>query len=262
MSGEKVGYGKKNITLVISILLFVLLIVGSTFAYLIFSVYVTNGVYNTSLTCFNVTYDINNSDGSSDITGTLFPSSGPSGGLNGAVKIGIDPDCNVNAIGNLYLDVDSASDLLFQTVEAHCENSQTLKTMTDYTTEDECVAATNGTWVTDGGPLKYAVYNTSQVTSSTVPIKVGYLKQLSQINIYEDFILYDVDSETQSSAATAAGFGSDGNISYYIYIWMDGNLTDNSYASLSLVSSLDATVVQADCDLTDSDCYTKHTSDE
>lgn len=252
---------KKNI-IIFSILSLVLLILGGTFAYITLSATVTNGNYTGNFTCFNINYSVNNSDGTSDITGTLFPSSGPSGGINGAIEIGIDPDCNVNGLGSLQLQTMSTSSELFQTVSAHCEDSQTLSTMGAYTTQAECEAQTNGVWVTSGRALKYAIYNTDNVNSSTIPIKVGYVVAHTYARniLYNDFILYDVDSTTQSTIAANAGFDSDGNINYSIYIWLDGNLIDDSYQNLNFNARLLAFVVQADCDLTDSSCYTEHTS--
>lgn len=233
----------KNILLAVTIFLFGLLVIGGTYAYLTFSVVAKNNVFSYDTTCFDITYDTTGEDNYTDssgnnymIAGTLFPSSGPSGGLVGQVSIGIKESCNVNALGNIYLNINNTSSKLFNDVEAHCENSQTLKTMTEYTTEDSCNAATNGTWVTTGNPLKYAIYNT---TDESVPIKVGYINKLGEINIYKDFIV------------------SGGVSNYNIYIWLDGNITDNSYGNLSLEASMTAELIQADCDLTDSSCYSR-----
>ena len=103
---------RKKILLVVGIILACVLVAGGTYAYLTFSVSVTNGTISGNVECFEIDYSIMNfdfdcslmadinGDGevnvfdmarlekclSNNITGTLFPSAGPSGGLSGRIK--------------------------------------------------------------------------------------------------------------------------------------------------------------------------------
>lgn len=227
MDSEKVTYNK-NVYLIIGIIVFVLLIIGGTYAYITLAVNVTNGSYVANTTCFTIDYDITNDDGSSPITGTMFPSSSANGGLTGRVSLKVNNSCNVNGMGTLTLNVTSVNSTLIQTVAAHCENSQTLNTLTDYRTSSTCTAQTNGKWVTNGSALKYAVYNTNSVTSSTIPLSVGYVNKTGSIKIYDNFEITDTLS------------------TYHVYIWLDGNLSDNSYANLPFDGNVSASAIQTD----------------
>lgn len=213
---------KKNIYLSIGIIFLGLLIITATYAYLIVSLNVTNGNYLHGTACFDINYDITNDDATTNITGTLFPSSSPKGGLSGNVSIGIDESCNINATGDIYLQVTDVSSILTNIVLAHCENSKTLRTLTDYTTSSTCTSQTDGIWVTNGTALKYAVYS----DASYYPLKVGYITGTGSINLYGNFSLNTTLTK------------------YYVYIWLDGNLADNSYASLQFDGYIYADAMQ------------------
>lgn len=259
------GYNK-NIILAIFIIFCGLLVVGGTYAFLNGELFVTNGVYNLNgvqTTCFNVTYDVTNDTAVGNnnyISGMLFPSSGPTGGIVSKVTVGISPSCNVNGLANLYLNISDVDNMLIQSSDAHCENSMTLKVLKNVNSSEDCSALTNGVWVTTGTPLKYAIYNTHNAESDDLPIKVGYINNVGNINVLENIILYDYD--VHSDLASAAGFDENGNINYSIYLWMDGNLTDDTYANLNFSAVVNASVVQADCDLTDDECFNKHAVSE
>lgn len=219
---------RKKILLVVGIILACVLVVGGTYAYLTFSVSVTNGTISGNVECFEIDYSILNDDDSSQITGTLFPSAGPSGGLSGKVSININASCNVTATGTLYLNVDSGtSTALVQTVADHCEDKITLETLNDYTTSAECTADSSRMWVSTGTGLKYAVY--SSVNATGTPLNVGYITSGDigrDIPIYSDFTV----DKTASS--------------YYIFIWMDGYITDSTYTELPFGGYIHASVLQ------------------
>lgn len=222
-----INVNKKNKYLIIGIIVFVILIVGATYAYMTFAVNVTNGNYISSTTCLDVDYDITNDDGTMPITGEMFPSSSAKGGLSGKVSLKIKDNCYVNGRGTLKLNV-SSSNILTSTVAGHCENSKTLQTMTSYTSSSTCTAQTDGKWVANGTALKYAVYDTNNVTDDTAPLSVGYVNKTGSIDIYDDFYL----------TKTA--------VNYYVYIWLDGNLSNNSYAGLSFNGNVSSSVEQID----------------
>lgn len=275
---------RKKILLVVGIILACVLVVGGTYAYLTFSVSVTNGTISGNVECFQIDYSIlnqdvdcslmaditgdgeindddlnylmdyvngnssecNNCDISGDgevngidllrmkrcldnkITGTLFPSAGPSGGLSGRIKINVNESCNVTATGTLYLNVDSGtSTALVQTVADHCEDKITLETLNDYTTSAECTADSSRMWVSTGTGLKYAVYSNADATGT--PLNVGYITSSDiggDIQIYSDFTV-----DTTAS-------------SYYIFIWMDGYITDSTYTELPFGGYIHASVLQ------------------
>lgn len=222
------GSYNKNIYLIIGIIVFVLLIIGGTYAYMTLAVNVTNGSYVVDTTCFDIDYDVTNDDGTLPISGDMFPSGGPVGGLSGKVSLKINDNCSVEGVGTIMLNVVDVSNTFIQTVAEHCENSVTLSTMTDFTTSSDCTAQTNGIWVTNGSALKYAVYDTNSVTNNTVPLSVGYVNKTGSIDIYDNF------SITESS------------VTYYVYIWLDGNLSDNSYAGLSFDGNVSVSALQTE----------------
>ena len=211
---------KKAIYIFILVIALGLLVVGGTYAYLIISVNVTNGNYVHGTACFNINYE---DDTSSMINGVLFPVATYNDGISGSIAIGIDESCGIDARGNIYMNVVSASSTLVQTVSAHCENSKTLETLTSYTDSSSCTSQTNGIWVTNGSALKYALVN----ENSTEPYLVGYIKGTGKTTLYSNFLL----STTKER--------------YHLYIWLDGNLSDNSYTSLKVMADMtaDATVV-------------------
>ena len=238
----------KSVLLVIAILFIGLSLAGGTYAYLTMAANVTNGNYNTNTTCFNIDYNISNEGSGQDITGTMFPSSGPSGGLSGRVGLKVNASCSTNGLGTLKLHINSSTSSSLMTSassycqnrktleaisgisteeacttaggrwqgygDSFCENQVTLQRMTDYTTENACTSA-GGTWKSGGSPLKYAVYDNNAATGA--PLSKGYITS-SDIDtdkvIYTDFI---IDS-TQAY--------------YYIFIWLDGYLVDNDVNDL------------------------------
>ena len=220
-----ININKKNKYLWV-IIVFVVLLVGGTLATLVLDVFTVNDKYNTVTTCLKVDYDVTNDDGTMPITGTLFFSSSAKGGLSGKVSLKINDSCSVEGIGSLILNVVGASSTLIQTVDAHCENSKTLETLTDLKTSSSCISNADNIWVTDGTALKYAVFDTNEINDNVQPISVGYVNKTGSIDIYNDFLV------TRT------------NVNYYIYIWLDGNISDNSYANLSFNGNVSASVVQ------------------
>ena len=251
----------KNFILLITVLFVGLALAGGTYAFLTSSVNITNNVYNTVTGCFNVDYTIDNGDNTQDITGTLFPSTNASGGLNGRVGIKANTTCGLNGIGTLKLHINSETSSTFMTSassycedrgtmepitgisteadcqttggrwrgygDSYCESNTTLERLTDYTDSSSC-ANHSGTWKSGGSPLKYAVY--SNATATGAPLSKGYITAAdigNDVTIYDGFI---VDA-TQDY--------------YYVFIWLDGYLVDNSVNNLSFGGYIKAEAVQA-----------------
>ena len=174
--------------------------------------------------CLNGT-QTNNSVG--DLRGTLFPSTEITGGLFGSLAMGVNSACNITGTGTIYLHVGTESSVtLLRKTDGHCENSTTLETLTSYTSSNECLTDGNK-WVTDGSALKYAVYDNAMGTG--VPLSVGYI---TGGDIGEDISLYtgfDVNST---------------NNRYYMFIWLDGNFTNEHYEDLPFSGYIHASVVQ------------------
>lgn len=201
---------KKNLLLTILVVLIGSIVTGGTFAFMTLNINVFNGVYSGSATCFNILY--NNTAGDNKITGTLYSSYKVMNGVSSRISIGIDPECDVDGTGNIYMHLNNSNGIstLVQGVKEHCEDLRTLETLTNYTTSSDCLNHANTKWVTNGTALKYAVY--AEMVNQ--PVSVGYLSSYNEdIKIYSDFEL------------------SKGESNYFIYIWLDGNLIDNSYAS-------------------------------
>lgn len=174
--------------------------------------------------CLNGT-QTNNSVG--DLRGTLFPSTEITGGLFGSLAMGVNSACNITGTGTIYLHVGTESSVtLLRKTDGHCENPTTLEALTSYTSSNECLTDGNK-WVTDGSALKYAVYDNAMGTG--VPLSVGYI---TGGDIGEDISLYtgfDVNST---------------NNRYYMFIWLDGNLTNEDYEDLPFSGYIHASVVQ------------------
>ena len=251
---------KKLIGSIIAVIAFVILIAGATYAYLVSNVDVTNGNYVTDTHCFQIDYNINNTDGTQNITGILFPSAVPTKGLNGRVGFKTTNNCELNGKGTLKLFINSNNNTTNLTSIAssycrsrktgeavnltesectaaghrwvsiptsYCENNATLETMTNVSQSD--CTSNGGTWVTGGSPLKYAVYDNN--SGSGTPVKAGYItsSDIGDSNgkiIYDNFIVTDVQKY------------------YYIYIWMDGYLTDNSYNDIPFTGHIEASAIQ------------------
>lgn len=273
---------KNKKILIFGIILGVVLIAGGTYAFLTMALNVQNGNVNGKLECFQINYNacnlwdvngdgvineddaqalkdyvlgngnenyiyrdlngdgiINNTDvgqfracvrnlvNKGDLTGTLFPTTNITGGLFGSLAMGVNSACNITGTGTIYLHVGTESSVtLLRKTDGHCENPTTLETLTSYTSSNECLTDGNK-WVTDGSALKYAVYDNAVGTG--VPLSVGYI---TGGDIGEDISLYtgfDVNSTSNR---------------YYMFIWLDGNLTNEDYEDLPFSGYIHASVVQ------------------
>ena len=104
-----------------------------------------------------------------------------------------------------------------------------METLNDYATSGECSTDTNGIWVSNGTGIKYAVYTNSNGTGN--PVGVGYV---TANDIDKDIPIY-------------TGFTVDSTVrQYYIFIWMDGYVTDESHAELPFGGYIHASVMQSE----------------
>ena len=212
---------KKLYGTLIAVIFFAVIVIGATFAWLTYSFNATNGVYNTATVCF----DISSAEGQ-DINATLDYTTNPIGGVNTSIAMGLQSSCVISANGTISINVASTtSATLYSTSEAHCENPNTLETLYNYETSSSC-ETNNGTWVTTGTALKYAIYDISNPTSNTTPIKVGYINQSG------DNLLYET---TLKIGATDT---------YYIYFWLDGELIDENYMNVLFSGHVHANATQ------------------
>lgn len=219
---------KKLIGLIIGIILFAALIVGATFAWLTYAINVTNGNYNVETSCFDVNYE-----NGADISGTLNMVANPLNGRSTTISMGINEGCNVNAKGKIELVINSISSKLYEATTAHCENTLTLETLLNYSSQTACETnvgqtVTNLTrvWTTESA-LKYAIY---EENFSGEPIIVGHINESTgTITLYESFAL-NVGSSTK----------------YYISIWLDGNIADSQYVNQSFSGYIKASAIQQD----------------
>ncbi len=229
MDEEKIekNLKKKNILMAIGVVFLGLAVAGGTYAWLTNTLNVTNGVYNVGTTCFSIDYNIANAGSGQDITGTLFPGSGPIKGLTGRVGLRLNPSCSITGTGTLKLHINSGTSTKYGTVgAAHCENTNTLETLNDYTTSSACSG--HGTWTSSSTVLKYAVYNNATATGN--PLSKGYI---TTSDIGTDKIIYDNIAITSSTMTY-----------YYIFIWLDGYLTDDTYVDLPFTGYISASAVQ------------------
>lgn len=290
---------RKKIILSIGIIFAGLLIVGGTYAAIVTAAKVSNGNYNTITSCLIVDYNIDNGDNTKNITGTLFPSRRPSGGLMGKVSMKINSECDVTGKGTLYLHINDITSSLFANRNnlGNCENATTLETMNQYKNKGDCEAA-SGIWRC-GTAIKYAIFSSDDTTQE--PIKVGYAGfhpslllgdvnsdgtiTSDDANVINNYVtgsvtsiderVADVDfncsvdatDESIIRAGVTNGYlgsypikivdnGLDYNIytdfdvtndttlNFYIYIWLDGYMSDNSYASLPFSGYIHAEVTQ------------------
>lgn len=227
----------KNIILAISVICVGLLLAGGTYAYLSFAFNATNSTYNEKVECFDIVYDAGG-----NITGTLFPTAKSSDGMSGGVAMNVASTCNVSGKGTLTLTVDNATNnTLLQAVTGHCENKNTLESMTEYVqtnsdkyetrlyqTSASCTSA-GGTWVTTGSALKYAVYTNSAGTGN--PVAKGYITSGFKGTSTPIYTNFDVNS-TQ--------------LNLYVFVWMDGWLIDNTYNSLPFSGNIHTTITQTE----------------
>ena len=157
----------------------------------------------------------------------MFPSVNHTKGLTGSVGLKLNSNCDVPGTGSIYVHINSGTSNKFgTTAAAHCENSTTLATLDDYTTSSACSSG-GGSWVTNGTVLKYAVFNNSGGTGT--PLRVGYF---DSSKIGQNMLLYD-GFEVNATQKT-----------FYIFFWLDGYITDNTYTNLTFDGYILATAVQ------------------
>ena len=227
--GNMKNIRNKYILMAAVVILVGLAVAGGTYAWLSASLNVTNGNSSGQTHCFLIDYNIDNagSGNGQSITGLLFPGSGPAKGLTGRVGLKVNSSCSLNGTGTLKLHINSGTSSVFGTVgEAHCENSTTLETLNDYKTSSACSG--HGTWTSSTTPLKYAVYSNNAATGT--PLSVGYI---TTSDIGNDKTIYNNISITSTQAY------------YYIFIWLDGYMTDNTFTDLSFDGYISASAVQA-----------------
>lgn len=136
----------KNILLIVAVISLGLLVSGGTYAWLTYDADVDNGEYDATSTCFLIDYD----EGE-EITGTLFQSSTPKGGLSGTVSMNINSSCDVDGVGTITINVDSGTDsILFSE-----------------------------------GALKYAVYE----DTTADPVSTGTITSSGDVTLYSGFVL-------------------------------------------------------------------------
>lgn len=273
---------KNKKILIFGIILGAILIAGGTYAFLTMALEVQNGNVNGKLECFQIDYNacnlwdvnqdgvidtndgtalndyangtvnenyiyrdlngdgeidisdanmflrcVNNKLNQGDLTGTLFPSTEITGGLFGSLAMGVNSACSITGSGTIYLHVGTESSVtLLRRTDGHCENPTTLETLPSYTSSSDCLTDGNK-WVSDGSALKYAVYDNAAGTG--VPLSAGYI---TGGDIGEDIPLYTGFDVSSTSTR------------YYMFIWLDGNLTNEDYEDLPFSGYIHASVVQ------------------
>ena len=233
----------RYIILVVSIIVFGLFLVGGTYAFLTLNATVTNATYKQDSTCFLIDYSDSVDIDLLPISGYLFQSSTPQGGLHGSVTLKIKDSCYLNGLeakGTVTLNVGTATNAKL-IGDAHCEyadtgeyvgsvinrNGSTYSTVT-ISSSSTCVTNVNPkrVWKSDDTTpaLKYAVYKGNILKA----VSTGYVNQTGNINLYTNF---DVTNTAQT---------------YNIYIWLDGNEADNSYVNLPFSGYLHASATQVE----------------
>lgn len=214
---------KKNMILALIVLCIGLITVGGTYAAFMMTLnasIINGGVYEDSTQCFDIIYDAGE-----DIKGILFPTASSENGLQGSLTVGVDKNCKVTAEVTLNLIVGEESDSrgkLTQTVAPHCENSVTLQTLKNYNSDSATCSNNGGIWVESGTALKYAVFK----NSDTLPLSVGYINDVgTTLGILTDTV-------------------STSNNVYTVKVWLDGNLSDNTYANQSFMGRIQTKVQQ------------------
>lgn len=253
---------KKNVLLSIAVIMIGLMFSGGTYAYLARTVNTTNQIYNAKSLCFLIDYNINNVSNGQDISGTLFPSEGINGGLTGRVGLKVNSSCNLSGTGTLKLHINNGTSSSLMTPatsycedrstlekingittetackadnvkgrwrgygDSYCENPNTLERMPDYKTSSTCTSH-SGTWTSGGSPLKYAIYDNA--TMSGNPISKG---RITSNDINNDITIKDNISITTEQKY------------FYIYIWLDGYQTDNTFTELPFSGYISASAIQ------------------
>ena len=220
---------KKSIIIIGLVLIFIIFIVAGTYAYLYVQASINNNTYQGTSTCFLVDYG-----NTQAISGTMFPSAGPSKGLSGSVTLKINDSCSTTGTGTLYLHVNSGTSTKFgDTVDAHCENTLTYVTLPEYKTSSDCTSH-GGTWRT-GGALKFALYDNN--TFIGAPLVAG--------SFNNPFIGFDIPGYSGIPITSTTK-------TIYIYIWLDGYITDNTYVNLPFDAYIWASAVQNENDTVNS----------
>ncbi len=286
---------KKKI-IVVAIFIILITLIGGTLAYIVFGMNFTNHTYTDYAECFDIDYSILNDDDTSSIAGTLFPSIDYSGGLYGKVSLNINEKCNITGLGEINLHVDTKYKLVSYSPR-HCENPNTLETITDYTTQSTCESA-GYSWVVGGSAIKYAVVSNEgiesvgdiltdkvytedkellgdansdgKVDNSDYQLLSNYIRG-GEVVINENVVDLDENGLINATDSTILlrfvnkneGLRVNNDVSfdttvysdfmvdntkrdYTIYIWMDGELADNSYASIPFGGEISAKVVQVE----------------
>ena len=230
---------KKNVKLLVIVAVICVLLIGGTFAALMFSANITNGNIQGCTTSFAITYGVSDSGNEEPITGTLFPSKKAQGGLSGKVSLTMVRDnacdASITGIGTLKLHMNgnnsNSADLLKNITTGHCEDTTTFETLSDYTTSSACTASSSRKWVTSTTGLKYAIYTNSAGTGT--PVSAGYIPS-GDFSTGYDITIYDgftIDYTTRV---------------YYVFVWLDGYITDNSYVNLPVSAYITASAVQSE----------------
>ena len=108
----------------------------------------------------------------------------------------------------------------------YCESNATYERLTDYSDSSSC-ASHSGTWTSGGSPLKYAVYDNA--TGTGTPLSKGKILSTdiaNDITVYSNFSI----DKTQKY--------------YYIFIWLDGYLTDDNHTDLPFSGQVNASAIQ------------------
>lgn len=212
---------KSLILLIIGIVFATSTIVYGTYAAITLYINVTNGDISAQTGCFDVTYNVTGGD----ISGILFQTANYNNGLNGSVSLKINQNCP-EGIGKLKLKVNSnVSTVLTQKVSSHCEESNTLITKPLYSDSSSCTSA-GYKWVTNGSALKYIIFGDSTLNNY---LASGYILN-TDINTEKEIYNNIAVNSTEKK--------------YYIYLWLDGNLADNTYTNLQFSGNILAEVEQ------------------
>ena len=134
----------RYVALIVGVICLGLLSVGGTYAFLSFNAVVINTTSNATSNCFLVDYNAG-----SEISGVMFQSKTPKGGLSGSVTMNINSTCNLNGTGAIKLNVGSST----------------------------------GSVLLSEGALKYAVYE--NVDSN--PVASGTITATGNKNLYSGF---------------------------------------------------------------------------
>ena len=238
---EEINTRKKHLLLIASIIMLILVVAGGTYAFLNYKINATNNVYNSVTHCLIAEYGK---------------------GIKGRVSVKISNECDLTGVGTLKLHINNTTSSKLTTVaesycalrrtgeklteyttqsaceedsnkrrwygygDSYCENSTTLQRLVNYKNESDCTS-NSGVWKTGGSPLKYAVYDNADATGN--PLSVGIIKS-TDIN-------HDIDIYTNFTINNQLKY-------YYVYIWLDGYLSDESYAKLPFDGYISVQVVQ------------------